>query len=94
MEICSWEVIARLIALTQSVGFLPDYLAFDPLKKLVPIQPDLFVPYNLYAAYPQGEALSCRARLFLTAAKKTITPGICTQYPFKKSSIEKLAKKI
>lgn len=60
MEICSWEVIAKLVGLTSSVGFIPDYVALssDKFKSIEPINIDLNVPYSIYAAYALNETLS------------------------------------
>lgn len=73
MEICSWEVIAKLIGLTSSVGFVPDYVAWssDKMASLQLANLDLNIPYQLYAAYPLGEELSRNARLFLKSVKET-----------------------
>ena len=71
MEICSWEVIAKLIGLTANVGFLPDYVAFSP-EKIASIHVhtlDINIPYKLFAAYPQAEVLSKNAKLFLETAQ-------------------------
>lgn len=67
MEICSWEVISRLIGMTTSVGFIPDYVAFcsDKRDQICRSDIDINIPYSLYAAYPQGEELSRNAKLFL-----------------------------
>lgn len=69
MEICSWEVIARLIGMTPSVGFIPDYIAFCSSHSIRPVPIDLKIPYSLYAAYPAGEELSRNAQLFLHITK-------------------------
>lgn len=71
MEINSWEVIAKLIALTSSVGFLPDYIALgqDKSESIHPSKIELNIPYNLYAAYPLEEELSRNAKLFLETCK-------------------------
>lgn len=74
MEICSWEVIAKLIGLTGSVGFIPDYVAWgaDKLSSIQLSKSDLHIPYSLYAAYPLKEEISCNGRLFLDVIKKTL----------------------
>lgn len=73
MEICSWEVIAKLIGLTNSIGFIPDYVALgkDKLQSIQETNLDLSIPYTLYAAYPLGEELSRNAKLFLRIVKET-----------------------
>ena len=73
MEICSWEVIAKLIGLTVSIGFIPDYVAWsaDRLNSIQLANIDLNIPYLLYAAYPLGEELSRNARLFLKIVSET-----------------------
>lgn len=73
MEICSWEVIAKLIALTSSVGFIPDYVAWgsDKLNSIQLTKLDLNIPYQLYAAYPLNEELSRNAKLFLKITNET-----------------------
>lgn len=67
MEICSWEVIAKLVELTSSIGFMPDYVVLESGKlnsiQLTPIE--LNIPYSIYAAYPLDETLSRNAKLFL-----------------------------
>lgn len=70
MEICSWEVIAKLVSLTLSVGFLPDYVALssDKFASLQLSDIDIHIPYSLFAAYPLGEELSRNAKLFLQTA--------------------------
>jgi DNA-binding transcriptional LysR family regulator len=72
MEICSWEVIAKLIGLTSSVGFIPDYVAWgaDKVSSIQLSDLDLNIPYNIYAAYPLEEELSRNATLFLKIAKE------------------------
>ena len=67
MEICSWEVIAKIIELTSSIGFLPDYVTWCTGKQtsLQLSKTDLNIPYLLYAAYPRDEELTRNARLFL-----------------------------
>lgn len=74
MEICSWEVIAKIIGLTSSVGFIPDYVAWASDKhhsiRLIP-NLNLNIPYSLYAAYPLGEELTRNAKLFLKIVKET-----------------------
>lgn len=74
MEICSWEVIAKLIGLTSSIGFIPDYvvLASDKLGTIEPANIDLNVPYSIYAAYPLGETLSRNAQFFLQTIKSIL----------------------
>lgn len=74
MEINSWEVIAKLIGLTSSVGFIPDYLALssDKADTLKQSLLDLTIPYSVYAAYPSDEDLSRNARLFLEITKKSV----------------------
>lgn len=69
MEICSWEVIAKLIALTHSVGFIPDYVARS--NKSIQAHPlTLHIPYTIYGAYPLNEELSRNAKLFLQITKE------------------------
>lgn len=72
MEICSWEVIAKLIGLTSSVGFIPDYVAWssDKLHSIQLTSLELNIPYQLYAARPLGEELSRNAKLFLKIASE------------------------
>lgn len=72
MEICSWEVIAKLLTLTPSVGFLPDYVCFKQEKSaaLQAAKLNLKIPYTLYAAYPSGEELSRNAKLFINILKQ------------------------
>lgn len=70
MEICSWEVIAKILKLTPSVGFMPDYVAWNKDASLTPAPLDLNIPYAMYAAYPLGEELTRNARLFLTIIKE------------------------
>ncbi len=67
MEICSWEVIAQLIGMTHSVGFIPDYMTFCSNKThlIQPSQIELNIPYTIYAAYPLGEHLSRNAQLLI-----------------------------
>jgi DNA-binding transcriptional LysR family regulator len=72
MEISSWEVIAKLLTLTPSVGFLPDYLFLNE-EKSAAIQPakiKLHIPYILYAVYPNGQELSRNTKLFIDILKQ------------------------
>jgi DNA-binding transcriptional LysR family regulator len=71
MEICSWEVIAKMIGMTFNVGFIPDYMAFCSSRNpaIQPCQIDLNIPYSIHAAYPLGEQLSRNAKLFLEMTK-------------------------
>lgn len=80
MEICSWEVIAKLIGLTSSVGFLPDYMAWsaDKLTSIQLTDLDLNIPYLLYAAYPLDEDLSRNANLFLKIAHELLRDWPCS----------------
>jgi len=75
MEICSWEVIAKIIQLTSSVGFLPDYVAWcsDKQTTLQLSNLDLNIPYLLYAAYPREEELTRNATLLLKITRETFT---------------------
>jgi DNA-binding transcriptional LysR family regulator len=74
MEISSWEVIAKMLTLTPSVGFLPDYVCVNQEKSAVlqPAKLNLKIPYTLYAAYPSGEELSRNAKLFINILKKLL----------------------
>ena len=67
MEICSWEVILRLISQNESIGFIPDYILLNSVTKdrLEIFEPELSIPYSLLAAYPTGEELSKNATFFL-----------------------------
>jgi len=78
MEICSWEVIAKLIGLTSSVGFMPDYVAWssDKLNSIQLTKLDLNIPYLLYAAYPLNEELGRNAKLFLKIASEVFREKI------------------
>ena len=82
MEISSWEIIANLVGLTSSIGFLPDYVALgkkDLIKLEVPngkktktkkMHDDLTIPYTVYGAYPAGEELSRSMKAFLKVAQE------------------------
>lgn len=74
MEICSWEVIAKLIDLTSHIGFIPDYvlLSSDKFKSIEPANIELNIPYSIYAAYPLDEALSRNAQFFLQMVKSIL----------------------
>lgn len=71
MEICSWEVIARLIGLTSHIGFIPDYAAFctDRANSIHLCDIDLGIPYTIFAAYPLEEQLSRNANKFIEVTK-------------------------
>lgn len=72
MEISSWEMIASLISLNQSVGLIPDYMILNSEKsKLIrPSQCDITFPYVLHAALPSREILSKNSNLFITLIKE------------------------
>ncbi|HEY4831840.1 MAG TPA: hypothetical protein VIH61_04695, partial [Waddliaceae bacterium] len=53
-----------IISLTNSVGFMPDYVAWGS-DKIQRCNLNLNIPYSLYAAYPLNENLSRNAELFL-----------------------------
>ncbi len=82
-EICSWVVIAKMVGMTKSVGFIPDYLAFcsDRGAQIQPCDIDLAVSYSLSMASLSGERLSRNAKLFLEISasifkEKNILKGI------------------
>lgn len=85
MEINSWEVIAKLIGLTSSVGFIPDYVALgsDRVGVLQCNALDLHIPYQLFAAYPNGETLSRNAKLFLETTKALFNEKVSEKKPRK-----------
>jgi DNA-binding transcriptional LysR family regulator len=64
MEVCSWEVISKIISLSKSVGFMPDYVTWGS-DKIQRCNLNLNIPYSLYAVYPLNENLSRNAELFL-----------------------------
>lgn len=74
MEICSWEVISKIIGMTSSVGFLPDYVALSSDKRSsIEVSPlKLNIPFKLFAAYPLDEEISRSAQLFVQLAKEII----------------------
>ena len=68
-EICSWEMIARIVQSSASVGFLPDYITLSNDKtSLFPCNTDLHIPYTLYLANHPKEILSRNALLFTEIA--------------------------
>lgn len=103
MEICSWEVIAKLIELTSSVGFIPDYVAWgsDKFNSIQLTQLDLSIPYQLYAAYPLNEELSRNSKLFLDITREVFRDktdanlmGVCRQTKDKKKNQEPASERI
>ncbi|MES2121436.1 MAG: LysR family transcriptional regulator [Chlamydiota bacterium] len=83
LEICSWVMIAKMVGITKSVGFIPDYLAFcsDRGTQIQPCDIDLAIPYSLSVASLSGERLSRNAKLFLEISasifkEKNILKGI------------------
>lgn len=62
MELASWELIAKVLENSSSVGFIPDYIKTSLLK---PTAISLKIPYVIYVAHPYQEVLSRNAQLFL-----------------------------
>ncbi len=71
MDICSWEIIEKLICDSDSVGFLPDYMSFENTA-ISRCALDLKVPYAIYAAYPRGEELSQGGRAMINIFSDTL----------------------
>lgn len=74
MEICSWEMIANLVALNQGVGLIPDYIALSSEKSSL-IRPsccDIVFPFVLHAALPSRELMSRNTQLFISLIKERL----------------------